>query len=136
MEDTAGHLRGADGETGYASDRNRRYAEICNKQLNAQRNCAGSVDVQCSLPIKRESAVLNAPSPAGNPLTVTDSKISIAWLLEIARENFPDVLPQSVLAHYGISRPGTALGRPARNTDVKTAGQKPPTLGFWMCWRA
>ena len=104
--------------------------------VNSFDDTVKSVDVLYSLNTKKESAVLNAPSPAGNPLTVTDSKISIAWLLEIARENFPDVLPQSVLAHYGLSRPGTALGRPARNTDVKTAGQKPPTLGFWMRWRA
>ena len=92
-------------------------------------------EYQEGLNAKKEPAAL-LPAITDESDTLTDSKISIAWLLEIARENFPDVLPQSVLAHYGISRPGTALGRPARNTDVKTAGQKPPTLGFWMRWRA
>lgn len=40
--------------------------------------------------------------------------ISIADVLDIVKDAYPDTLPQSVLAHYGISRPETALGRSTR----------------------
>lgn len=64
--------------------------------------------------VKKEPAVLNAPAPTGNPLRITDSKISIACLLDIARDNFPDVLPENVLRHFGFSaRPDGKLGESA-----------------------
>ena len=92
-------------------------------------------EYQEGLNAKKEPAAL-LPAITDESDTLTDSKISIAWLLEIARENFPGILPQSVLAHYGLSRPGTALGRPARNADAEATKRKPPTLKLWKCWRA
>lgn len=71
-----------------------------------------SIDVLYSTNAKRESAVLNAPKSAENPLLVTDSTISIAQLLDFARDNFPDVLPESVLRHFGYdARPAGELGK-------------------------
>ncbi len=61
-----------------------------------------------------EPAVLNAPGLTGNPLLVTGSTISIAQLLDLASRNFPDILPESVLRHYGYdSRPDGRLGESA-----------------------
>ena len=57
-------------------------------------------------------------------------------LIHIFKDAHPDTLPQSILTHCGLSRPGTALGRPARNTDAEATKRKPPTLKLWKCWRA
>jgi len=82
--------------------------------VNSFSNEVTSVDVLYSANAKKESAVLNAPSPTGYPLAVTDSTISIARLLDFARDYFPDVLPESVLRHYGFTeRPGGKLGESA-----------------------
>lgn len=49
---------------------------------------------------------------------VTDSSISIAELLEYVNQNFPDVLPEDVLRHYGYSeRPEGKLGESALYSD-------------------
>ncbi len=71
-----------------------------------------SMDVLYAINAKKESAVLNAPRFTGNPLSVTDSIISIAQLLDLVNRYFPDVLPESVLKHYGhTSRPSGELGK-------------------------
>ena len=77
-------------------------------------NSVESVNVLHSVNTKKESAVLNAPALTENPLRITDSKISIAQILEIAIGNFPDVLPESVLRHYGFdARPDGEIGESA-----------------------
>ena len=79
--------------------------------VNRFDNTVASMDVLYSVNTKKESAALNAPRLTVNPLSVTDSKISIAQLLDLARDNFPDVLPESVLRHYGFDRrPDGVLG--------------------------
>lgn len=82
--------------------------------VNRFDNTVASMDVLYSVNTKKESAALNAPRLTVNPLSVTDSKISIAQLLDIARDNFPDILPESVLRHYGFDRrPEGKLGESA-----------------------
>ena len=45
---------------------------------------------------------------------VTDSAISIAHLLEFVNNYFPDILPESVLKHFGYdARPEGVLGKDA-----------------------
>ena len=68
---------------------------------------------------KEESGALNAPRSTTTPslatsLPFTDSTISISSLLDIVNENFPDILPEDVLKHYGhTERPEGDLGRSA-----------------------
>lgn len=82
--------------------------------VNRFSNEVESMSVLYSANAKKESAALNAPAPTGNPLHITDSTISIAQLLDFAIANFPDVLPESVLRHYGYTnRPEGVLGESA-----------------------
>ena len=70
---------------------------------------------------KKEPAVLNAPGLTDNPLLVTDPNISIAQLLDLARKFFSDVLPESVLRHYGYdARPDGKLGQSALYSSAIT----------------
>lgn len=60
---------------------------------------------------KGDLAALNAPE-VSRPLT--SPTISISSLLDIVNENFPDILPEDVLKHYGhTERPEGDLGRSA-----------------------
>ena len=94
-----------------------------------------SMDVLYAMNAKRaEPAALNAPRSATMSLSVTDStqkdpaalnaprvstpryqsSISIADLLDVVNRNFPDILPESVLRHFGhTERPGGDLGESA-----------------------
>lgn len=83
--------------------------------VNSFDNTVESVDVLYSANAKKEeSVVLKAPAYTGSPASLTDSKISISQLLDFARDNFPDILPESVLRHYGFdSRPSGKLGESA-----------------------
>lgn len=82
--------------------------------VNSFSNEVTSVDVLYSANAKKEPAVLNAPAIANHSLRITGSTISIARLLDFARDHFPDVLPESVLRHYGFAeRPGGRLGESA-----------------------
>lgn len=54
----------------------------------------------------------------GFQVPVTDSTISIAELLDYVNKYFPDILPESVLKHYGYdSRPDGKLGESALYQD-------------------
>ena len=82
--------------------------------VNRYDNTIASMDVLYSVNTKKESAALNAPGLTVNPLSVTDPVISVSHLLEIARDNFPDILPESVLRHFGFDRrPDGELGESA-----------------------
>ena len=84
---------------------------IVRSVINKFSNQLTSMDVLYAINAKKESAVLNAPRFADKPLSVTDSAISIADLLEYVNRYFPDILPESVLRHYGhTERPGGTLG--------------------------
>ena len=85
--------------------------------LNAPRSTTKSLSV--TDPTKGESGALSAPRSTTTPslatsLPFTDSTISISSLLDIVNENFPDILPEDVLKHYGhTERPEGDLGRSA-----------------------
>ena len=55
------------------------------------------MDVLYAINAKKESAVQNAPRSTEKPLSVTDSTISIADLLDYVNQFFPDIIPESVL---------------------------------------
>ena len=66
---------------GAAKDKNSKLYVVC-FVVNSFKNELESIDVLYAINAKRESAVLNAPRFAENPLSVTDSVISISKLLE------------------------------------------------------
>lgn len=104
--------------------------------VNRYTNELSSLDVLYSLNTKKGTAVLNAPAVTGHPAPhygsrkgtavlnapsfrdfstgLNGSTISIAQLLEMARVNFPDVLPESVLREFGYTeRPSGEKGSAA-----------------------
>ena len=59
---------------------------------------------------KKMKPVANASATIGNDTNVpSDFTISIAELLDMVKDTYPDILPQSVLDHYGIGRPKGGL---------------------------
>lgn len=87
---------------------------IVRSVVNGYSNEITSIDVLYAVNTKKESAVLDAPRYAAKPLSVTDSAISIADLLDYVNKHFPDILPEDVLKHYGYdARPDGELGEDA-----------------------
>jgi len=83
------------------------------------------MDVLYAANAKKESAALNAPRSAAKPLSVTDSKISVADLLALVNTHFPEILPADVLQHFwrdakpdGVLAPDTLYS--SEDTDVAT----------------
>lgn len=99
---------------------------IVRSVVNEYNNELASIDVLYAVNTKKELAVLNAPRYANNSLSVTSSTISIASLLDYVNKYFPDILPESVLRHYGYDeRPIGELGEDAlfslRDNDLPSA---------------
>ncbi len=69
------------------------------------------IDVMYSANVKKiESAALERARASGNnPLSLTDSTISVANALFLVKDYFSDVLPKDVLNHYGIERKKTGI---------------------------
>jgi hypothetical protein len=81
--------------------------------VNRASNEVTSVDVLYSIGTKKEPAAL-LPEVTGVPATLTGSTISISSLLDYVNRYFPDILPESVLKHYGYTaRPDGELGESA-----------------------
>lgn len=82
--------------------------------VNRASNEVMSVDVLYAINVKTEPAGSLSPEITGVPATLTGSSISIANLLTYVNRYFPDVLPESVLRHFGHSeRPAGKLGEGA-----------------------
>lgn len=82
--------------------------------VNRASNEVMSVDVLYAINAKTEPAGSLSPEITGVPATLTGSNISIADLLTYVNRYFPDVLPESVLRHFGHSeRPAGKLGEGA-----------------------
>ena len=82
--------------------------------VNRASNEVMSVDVLYAINAKKEPAAL-LPEITGVPATLTGSSISIANLLTYVNRYFPDVLPESVLRHFGHrERPAGKLGEGAQ----------------------
>ncbi len=82
--------------------------------VNRYSNELSQIDILYSVNTKKEAAALNAPRVRNNSLAITASEISIAELLQIVNDNFPDVLPENVFRHFGYtSRPQGMLGESA-----------------------
>ncbi len=90
---------------------------IVRSVVNSFSNEVSSMDVLYAINAKKESAAL-LPKITENTATRTDSSISIAQLLEFVNTYFPDVLPESVLRHFGYeSRPDGKIGESALYSD-------------------
>ena len=92
---------------------------IVRSVVNQFSNELTAMDVLYAVNAKKEElAALNAPRSTAKPLSVTNSTISIAQLLDFVNTHFPDVLPESVLRHYGYdARPEGELGESALYSD-------------------
>lgn len=89
--------------------------------INRFSNELPSMDVLYAINAKKESAALNAPRLADESAIRTDSTISISELLDYVNRYFPDVLPESVLKHYGYdARPEGKIGESALFQDRDT----------------
>ncbi len=96
--------------------------------VNRHNNEIQSIDVLYAVNAKKEVAALNEPEfrPI-NGAALTTSKISISNLLDYVNNYFPDILPESVLKHYGYSsRPEGNIGESAlfsRDVDYSDYSQ-------------
>lgn len=90
--------------------------------VNQFKNELDAMDVLYAINAKKEElAALEAPRSVAKPLSVTSSTISIAELLDLVNEYFPDILPEDVLKHYGYdARPEGDLGDDALYSDRDT----------------
>lgn len=81
--------------------------------VNQHSNEITSIDVLYAANAKKEPAAL-LPKITEESATPTGSKISIAKLLDIVNELYPDILPEEVLKHYGhTKRPAGKIGESA-----------------------
>lgn len=86
--------------------------------VNSYTGEVDKIDVLYSANTKKESAALLPTITKQSFATPTDSTISIANLLDLVNEHFPDILPEDVLKHYGhTSRPDGKLGKDALYSD-------------------
>ena len=85
--------------------------------VNKYSNEITEIDVLYSANAKKESAAF-LPKITDKSATPTDSAISIAHLLDYVNRYFPDILPESVLRHYGHeARPEGKIGDSALYSD-------------------
>ena len=82
--------------------------------VNRASNEVTSVDVLYAVNAKTGLAGSLSPEVTGKPATLTNPTISISELLGYVNKYFPDILPESVLKHFGHSeRPSGELGKSA-----------------------
>ena len=85
---------------------------IVRSVVNSFSNVLASMDVLYAINAKKGNRLRSMRPGFQGP--VTDSTITIAELLDIVNQYFPDVLPESVLKHYGHdTRPDGLLGTDA-----------------------
>ena len=98
---------------------------IVRSVINRHSNELSTMDVLYALNAKKSTAALNAPLVSTPNYRTT---ISIADLLQIVNSYFPDVLPESVLRHFGYdSRPEGILGESALYSE-ETNGTDPHSI--------
>ena len=92
--------------------------------VNRYSNELSRIDILYAANAKKEAATLDAPRVTNTSLPITASTISISELLEYVNRYFPDILPESVLRHFGhTSRPEGVIGESAlysEETDENT----------------
>ena len=88
------------------------YTYVVRSIVNRFSNALTSIDVLYAINAKKEElAATKSPRFTAKPLSVTSSTISIEELLDLVNQYFPDVLPESVLKHYGHdARPDGDIG--------------------------
>lgn len=96
--------------------------------VNKYSNEVAEIDVLYSANAKKESAAF-LPKITGNPATPTNSVISISQLLDFVNRYFPDILPESVLRHFGhTSRPDGELGNSVLYQKKRTPSEYAPVF--------
>ncbi len=110
-----------------AAEDSKRQLYIIRSVVNRFSNEVTSMDVlyafnaktEPDLSIKKETGRETIPNgPQQKAATITGSTISIAKLLNYVNIYFPDILPESVLRHYGHdARPAGKLGESALYSD-------------------
>lgn len=89
---------------------------IVQSVINKFSNELLSMDVLYAINAKKENRLRSMRPGARHP--VTDSTISISKLLDYVNKYFPDILPESVLKHFGhTERPEGVLGESALFSD-------------------
>ncbi len=88
---------------GVARDKNNKIVLITTV-VNKFTNEVESVDLAYSINAKKEPTVPNGTKASANALSLTDSTIKIADVLDFVKSVFPNVLSKDVLMHYGIDR--------------------------------
>lgn len=84
---------------------------IVRSVVNQFKNELAAMDVLYAINAKKELAATKSPRSMAKPLSETSSTISIAKLLDLVNQYFPDVLPEDVLKHYGYdARPEGDIG--------------------------
>ena len=98
--------------------------------VNRFSNALTSIDVLYAINAKKEElAATKSPRFTAEPLSVTSSTISIANLLDLVNQYFPDVLPEDVLKHYGHdARPEGDLGGDMLYSSHETETDLAPTF--------
>ena len=86
--------------------------------VNSYTGEVDKIDVLYSANTKKEPVAFLPTVTKKNFATPTDSTISIANLLDLVNEHFPDLLPEDVLRHYGYTeRPSGKIGKDALYSD-------------------
>ena len=86
--------------------------------VNEFDNSLQSIETLYAVNAKKESAATASPRFANDSLSVTDSTISIADLLDYVNKYYPDILPQNVLNHFGRdNRPESELSGSVKYQD-------------------
>ena len=96
--------------------------ELCivRSVVNKFSNELDTMDVLYAINAKKSTAVLNAPLVSTPNYRTT---ISISQLLDFVNSHFPDILPESVLRHYGYdARPEGKIGESALYSDRDSEG--------------
>lgn len=95
---------------GVARDENDSYIFV-NSIVNTFTGELEDFDVLYSIDAKKESAASVEARASDNALSLTDSTISISNLFDIVKDYFPNILPQSVLDRYNLSRGNSEIER-------------------------
>lgn len=95
---------------GVAKDENDSYIFV-NSIVNTFTGELEDFDVLYSIDAKKESAASVEARASDNALSLTDSTISISNLFDIVKDYFPNILPQSVLDRYNLSRGNSEIER-------------------------
>lgn len=97
--------------------------------VNKYSNQLEEMDVLYAVNAKKRPAAQNTPTIAGNQLRSSGHTISVKQILDLVNEKFPDIMPESLLNHYGhATRPNSNLSgsmlHSMRNVDNNMSNRR------------